>query len=145
MYQVSSFQSLVSSIESQGASKKVREQVIAIWNFLVLLLFFTRAIPRGARAPKNDKNSKNPKYSANNIPVPKKIRGNFLFTKCSTVQKMKISEHKILRSKLIPCRKEKIYQNPTINIKLPKKDIQSKILKICLYGNLYILDEFCIS
>ena len=38
----------VSRIKYQGASKSRREQVIAIWNFF----FSTRAIPKGACAPK---------------------------------------------------------------------------------------------
>ena len=44
--------------EYLGASKSRREQVIAMGNFFLIpfFFFFTRAIPRGARAPKKSKN-----------------------------------------------------------------------------------------
>ena len=56
MYQVSSIWLQVSSYMYQGTSISKREQVVAIWNFFIQFFFFTRASPRGARAPKN-KNS----------------------------------------------------------------------------------------
>ena len=46
------WQSLSSNIY-QGTSWSRREQAIAIRNFFILCLFFTGAIPRGTRTPKN--------------------------------------------------------------------------------------------
>ena len=62
-YQVCSIWYLVSSIKYQDASRSRKEQVIAIWKFLVI---FTQESSREACAPKNQNNLKNQDKLENN-------------------------------------------------------------------------------